>query len=175
MDDYAKSAIKRLENRTYYEPNTGCWLWGGAHGYNGYGRIYAFQKLWYCHRLSHHLLVRPVTSDVVVCHKCDTPACWNPDHLFAGTQKDNARDMLAKGRFIGYDKSGLNNPRNKLSEDDVLEIKRHLLETRMKHREIGEVFGVGKTAVSDINRGRKWSYLTGASQENWLRTGRCCK
>lgn len=33
-----------------------------------------------------------------ICHRCDNPACVNPDHLFVGTAKDNAKDREAKGR-----------------------------------------------------------------------------
>lgn len=34
----------------------------------------------------------------VVRHTCDNPRCINPDHLIAGTQKDNVRDMFSRGR-----------------------------------------------------------------------------
>jgi hypothetical protein len=33
------------------------------------------------------------------CHHCDTPLCVNDQHLFHGTQKDNIRDAMKKGRF----------------------------------------------------------------------------
>jgi hypothetical protein len=38
-------------------------------------------------------------EDIYACHHCDNPYCVRPSHLFAGTQKDNARDMVAKGRM----------------------------------------------------------------------------
>lgn len=30
--------------------------------------------------------------------ECLYPNCFNPDHLYAGTQKDNTQDMIAIGR-----------------------------------------------------------------------------
>jgi hypothetical protein len=37
-------------------------------------------------------------TDLNVCHTCDNTYCFLPEHLFAGTQKDNVDDMVSKGR-----------------------------------------------------------------------------
>lgn len=50
------------------------------------------------HRLSYIEYVGPIRKGLNVLHKCDVPACVNPDHLFIGTQKANIRDMIRKGR-----------------------------------------------------------------------------
>lgn len=80
------------------EPNTGCWLWTGSVCARGYGRLaYGNGSPVLVHRIAYECAKGP-TGGRHVLHRCDTPSCVNPDHLFVGTQGDNMRDMFAKGR-----------------------------------------------------------------------------
>lgn len=80
------------------EPNTGCWLWVGTIGRNGYGRIRRDGVRLWAHRFSYERFKGPIPSGTEICHTCDTPLCVNPDHLFAGTHTENMRDSVRKGR-----------------------------------------------------------------------------
>lgn len=86
---------------TVPEPNTGCRLWLGTVCKSGYGRVgYGTSgSPVLVHRIALGLaLGHPISSGLKVLHRCDTPSCVNPDHLFLGSQKDNMRDMFSKGR-----------------------------------------------------------------------------
>jgi hypothetical protein len=62
-----------------------------------------FGRKEYCHRLSAHFYLKyDLKSDLHVLHRCDNPACFNPKHLFIGTQSDNQKDMASKGRNPGF-------------------------------------------------------------------------
>lgn len=91
------------DDRVMPEPNTGCHLWMGPLCRLGYGRIRPQgvgpnPSPVLVHRVAWERVHGPIPSGVVVCHRCDVPSCVNPDHLFLGSQKDNLRDMFAKGR-----------------------------------------------------------------------------
>lgn len=94
----------RLEAYSMPEPNSGCWLWTHALNTRGYGKIWVGTKPQIASRVAYQTYVGHVPEGLFVCHKCDTPACVNPAHLFVGTPKDNSRDMIRKGR--GYSPNG---------------------------------------------------------------------
>lgn len=83
-------------NKTDY-----CWLWTGAvAGKYGQCRSAPHTKI-PAHRYSYILNVGEIPDGLYVCHRCDVRLCVRPDHLFLGTAKDNAQDMVAKGRWKG--------------------------------------------------------------------------
>lgn len=145
-----KTRLSRFEERVQPEPNSGCHLWSGAMRARGdYGKVRWGGKDFSAHRISWELYVGPVPDGLCVLHKCDTPACVNPAHLFLGTQADNVRDMISKGR--DYDKSGHGNPRAKLTPQQVMEIRGM---PRRNQAEIGQVYGIAQSSVSRIQRGK---------------------
>ena len=75
-----------------------CWIWTGSHTTDGYGGFYAYGKKIRAHRWSYEFHKSPIPDGLSVCHACDVPACVNPSHLWLGTARDNAIDMVRKNR-----------------------------------------------------------------------------
>lgn len=75
-----------------------CWYWKGGHDRYGYGRYLKAGKLVAVHREMYERTYGPIPEGNVIRHKCDNPGCCNPEHLLAGTQADNMKDKVSRGR-----------------------------------------------------------------------------
>lgn len=94
--------LEKLKRRVRIDRVIGCHIWQGGSDYYGYGVTYAEGRVWHVHRLMHELVNGFIPRDSEaqwVLHKCDVPACCNPEHLYLGTPADNARDMADRCRM----------------------------------------------------------------------------
>ncbi|WP_425602117.1 HNH endonuclease [Stenotrophomonas geniculata] len=79
-------------------PESGCWIWLGGWDRRGYGKTGGNARSIKAHRLFFERFNGPIETGLIICHKCDTPACVNPSHLYQGTHQDNADDRVRRGR-----------------------------------------------------------------------------
>ena len=118
---------------TKHEKQTGedgCWLWtgpvkddhSGPRGDIKIGTGAAHPRRYKAHRAAYRVWVGPIPAGKNICHTCDVSLCIRPDHLFAGSQGDNVRDCVAKGRHRNGSHPGMNV--FKLSDEEVNEIRK---------------------------------------------------
>jgi hypothetical protein len=153
------SPAERLLAGIEYDTNGGCWLWKYASHNHGYGVLSVDRRLRKAHRLAYEVWVGPIPAGLVVCHKCDTPACVNPAHLFVGTQADNLADMAAKGRWNpAATRRGSANGCARLTEADIGLI-RAASRAGESFTSIGTRFGVSRVTIAKIAKGQGWRHV----------------
>lgn len=146
-----KSLEQRLEEKYIPEPNTGCWLWEGSAGPKNYGVMRIDGKAQRAHRVSYSLYFGKIPEGKQVLHRCDTPCCVNPEHLFLGTNADNMADRDAKCRMAKGERHGM----AKITERQA----RAIYTESGTYKEIGSRYGISGDAVGLIKRRKKWVHI----------------
>ena len=101
-----------------------------------------------------------IPGDLLVLHTCDNPGCVNPDHLYAGTHKDNHLDMVTRNRApTPNSMPGETNPGSKLTARGVKDIRKRYAAGGILQRQLAEEYGVAQTNISFIVRGEHWKHI----------------
>lgn len=149
----------RLWLRSEPDANTGCQLWSGVADKDGYGQLWIKGVRFRAHRLAWASANGHIPPGMCVLHKCDTPACVNPNHLFVGTPADNNADRAAKGRTWNGGQQGERNVKAKLTAENVMDILTRL-DAGERYASIARTFGVSDHTVCGINAGTAWGETT---------------
>jgi len=132
-----------------------CWEWLAYKDKEGYGQFQIGHKSFKAHRISYLLSIGPITEDMFICHHCDNPGCVRPSHLFMGTQTDNMRDAIVKGRVNVL---GINNGRSKLTERDIYEIRR-ICSFGIEQKLVSKMWLISPSHVCRIVNRKKWNHI----------------
>lgn len=145
--------------------DTACWLWTGSVRGDGYGHMKdeaPSKQMLGVHRVAWELVhgaIQDETSShhgVCVLHRCDNRLCVNAEHLFLGSQADNLKDKISKGR--DGSPRGETHVRAKLTEDQVRDIRR-LLTVGEKRSDLAARFGVSERAIYSIDVRKNWKHV----------------
>lgn len=150
---------KDIQNKRFWTSVTktnNCWVWKRAkRGSNNYGSFSIGYKTYFAHRISWLLHYGDIPKDKYVLHKCDNPLCVRPDHLFLGTNQDNADDMVNKKRQCFGEKQS----NHKLTEEQVLEIRSLYKTTKYTMYTLADMFGVTRPQIGHIIHRVHWKYI----------------
>ena len=134
----------------YVEKTDTCWIWIGCKS-AGYGAFRVNRKNIRAHRFSYELYKGKIPSKLLVCHSCDNPICVNPSHLWLGTNLDNQKDCIKKGR-----RNSENNRSAKLSWNDVHKIRRLYADKKYNGVELSRMFGLTHSKIYALLNFKTW-------------------
>ena len=136
-----------------------CFEWQMARDARGYGKARFDSKTYLTHRIALSLYTGvSITTELDALHSCDNPPCLNPNHLRWGNARENARDMVDRGRQNHPDRRGSKHHMSKLDEQKVLEIK-ELFRSPLSNAAIARLYGVTKDNIWCIRHGKTWTHL----------------
>lgn len=161
-----------------------CWPWTHGKFASGYGAYSIKHSPFKAPRIMHFIHTGQDPLELNVLHHCDNPPCCNPRHLFLGSHADNVKDRDQKGRTASGDRSGSilhperlargdknwkhnhpetargeRNPKHKLTEQEVLEIRRTYVKKYGTQKQFASKYGIDVLTLQRILNRERWKHL----------------
>lgn len=162
-----------------------CWIWTASKIGRGYGQVKFNYKHLRSHRVSWELTYGPIPKGLFVLHKCDNPACVNPDHLELGTHKENMRQMVERERSPKGERNarvmyperyptgdshysrlqpermarGEKHGNSKLTADNIRHIRQVYSAGESTYEQLAHVYGVSITCIWNIVTRKTWAHV----------------
>lgn len=144
---------KSVEERFWSKVNKTdtCWIWTANAQRYGYFTLSSIERSELAHRVAWLLTYGPVPDGLNVLHKCDNTLCVNPDHLYLGTQHQNIKDCISRGRR--------NDDLTILTPEQAQEIRSSLL----SQRKLAIEYNVSQTLIFRIRHNLRYGEHNGKS------------
>ena len=148
LDEFRHPTISSFMRRVKVS-DKGCWIWQGAYGDRGYGKVYTPERGNYrAHRFMWEKVLGNTPVELLR-HTCDVRLCVNPLHLLPGTLQENSQDMVDRARF----RHGENHPNSTLSDKEIQHVLDLYFYWDMTQDEISKAFNVSDATVSRLVTG----------------------
>lgn len=158
---FTETQIKRFWDKVHKTED--CWLWLCDKNQLGYGRFAIKNSKYAAHRVSYQLAKGLIPEGFFVLHRCDTPDCVNPSHLYVGNQKDNMRDMMDRERQWWQKNPSLIKRGEQVASAVLTEKQVKEIRIRNDNGESGNSlareYGIGKSTVKHILNRRSWKHI----------------
>src|SRR5579863_2087398 len=136
-----------------------CWPWTRSINKTGYGSSGLRQRRCHSHVIARWLATGEWPAGFCTLHSCDNPRCCNPAHLWLGTHAENSADMVTKGRSHKPFRVGEAGHNVKLTEVEVLEIRRLHAAGGVTYVDLGNRYGVHSVTIRLIVKRINWLHL----------------
>ena len=134
-----KQGLKDRFSGKVLEMGSGCHEWQSTLHRDGYGKFWMDGRQRAAHRVSFLLAHGSIDDGKMVLHKCDNRKCVNPDHLYIGDAKQNAKDKIERRNEWHS---------TKISFDSVKKVREMYATGQYTQQELAGLFGCDQTQIS---------------------------
>ena len=135
-----------------------CWNWTKSCYASGYGAVTYNYFTHHANNLALRLGTGPPPDNLRknALHKCKlSRKCCNPAHLYWGTHKENGEDKVKDGTSA----RGETNGDSKLTEEQVLEIRKKYVPRKYPLTKLAKEYKVAKSTILKIVNRKTWTHI----------------
>ena len=139
-----------------------CWPWTGCVDGGGYGLVMVSPISMKAHRISWIIQNKSnAPFGLYILHRCKiNRRCCNPNHLYAGTPKQNCDDRDSQNMLVIPDNRGQKHGMAILKDADIPEIRKLYATGNYSHQEIATLFGLKcSEPIRRIIIGTGWKHI----------------